>query len=420
MKININLKQPKYVIPALTYAPVVALLYLGVDMFAPVEEVKTSKMKTTTYLNSELPTANVKDNMGSKKSNVENRFGNQFRDISAVENIDPFSDMATKADYESKYSEEERARIEEEQKTKEAQKRFEELKNKVNENAEKGKEIGRNGQFEDYLTEEQRAELNAIRNKKTLEEFQRDLAKIQNNGQMRLEAQADMIAHKVKGDSVLPRQRQTRDDTGEGDVGDKPNAVHELAEDAKRNIVVKKVKDSSKYFNTLSENDKESNLIKAIIDENIKAADGSRVRLRLLDDVEINGTTLPKGTYLYASLSGFGNQRVKGKVESVMINDNILKIDLSIYDTDGLEGLYVPSSSFRETAKDVASAATQNNITMDGMSSGTSIAQWANTAVQNAYSKVSNAISKAIKKNKVKLKYGTQVYLVNSRQQRQR
>ena len=237
---------------------------------------------------------------------------------------------------------------------------------------------------------------------------------------MRLEAQAGMIAHKVKGDSVLPRQRQTRDDVGEGDVGDKPNAVHELAEDAKRNIVVKKVKDSSKYFNTLSENDKESNLIKAIIDENIKAADGSRVRLRLLDDVEINGTTLPKGTYLYASLSGFGNQRVKGKVESVMINDNILKIDLSIYDTDGLEGLYVPSSSFRETSKDVASAATQNNITMDGMSSGTSIAQWANTAVQNAYSKVSNAISKAIKKNKVKLKYGTQVYLVNSRQQRQR
>ena len=117
-------------------------------------------------------------------------------------------------------------------------------------------------------------------------------------------------------------------------------------------------------------------------------------------------------------MSGFGSQRVKGKVESGMVDDNILKIDLSIYDTDGLEGLYVPSSSFRETAKDVASAATQNNITMDGMSSGTSIAQWANTAVQNAYSKVSNAISKAIKKNKVKLKYGTQVYLVNSRQQR--
>lgn len=418
MKKKINFKQPKYVIPALTYLPVMALLYLGVDMFAPVEKEVKSNLKTTTYLNSELPNANVKESLGSKKSNVQDRFGYNLRDYSAVENIDRLGDEVVKDDYESKYSEEERARLEEEQKIKEAQKRYEEIKNKVNESAEKGKEIGKNADFEEYLTEEQRAELNALRNKKTLEEFQRDLAKIQNNSQMRLGAQASMIAHKIKGDSVVPRTSVKRNRDEDTDVGDKPNAVHELAEDAKRNIVVKKVKDTSKYFNTLSENDKESNLIKAIIDEDIKAADGSRVRLRLLDDVEINGTPLPKGTYLYALMSGFGSQRVKGKVESVMVDDNILKIDLSIYDTDGLEGLYVPSSSFRETAKDVASAATQNNITMDGMSSGTSIAQWANTAVQNAYSKVSNAISKAIKKNKVKLKYGTQVYLVNSRQQR--
>jgi len=35
-------------------------------------------------------------------------------------------------------------------------------------------------------------------------------------------------------------------------------------------------------------------------------------------------------------------------------------------------------------------------------------------AVSNAYQKTSNAIGKAIKKNKVKLKYGTFVYLINS------
>lgn len=37
-------------------------------------------------------------------------------------------------------------------------------------------------------------------------------------------------------------------------------------------------------------------------------------------------------------------------------------------------------------------------------------------AVNNAYQKTSNAISKAIKKNKVKLKYGTFVYLVNGQE----
>ena len=44
---------------------------------------------------------------------------------------------------------------------------------------------------------------------------------------------------------------------------------------------------------------------------------------------------------------------------------------------------------------------------------GNSLTQWGMQAVQNAYQKTSNAISKAIKKNKVTLKYGTFVYLVN-------
>lgn len=57
------------------------------------------------------------------------------------------------------------------------------------------------------------------------------------------------------------------------------------------------------------------NLIKAIIDENVKAVDGSRVRLRLLDDIEIGETVVRKGSYLYATMSGFGSQRVKGNVK---------------------------------------------------------------------------------------------------------
>ena len=148
----------------------------------------------------------------------------------------------------------------------------------------------------------------------------------------------------------------------------------------------------------MTENEKEPNLIKAIIDENVKAVDGSRVRLRLLDDIEIGETVVRKGSYLYATMSGFGSQRVKGNVKSLLVDDELVKINLSIYDTDGLEGLYVPSSSFRE------------NTT----GTGSSFSQWGMQAVSNAYQKTSNAIGKAIKKNKVKLKYGTFVYLINS------
>lgn len=52
--------------------------------------------------------------------------------------------------------------------------------------------------------------------------------------------------------------------------------------------VVRKVKTTSDYFNTLAKDAREPKLIQAIIDEDIKAVDGSRIRLRLLDDVEID------------------------------------------------------------------------------------------------------------------------------------
>ena len=42
--------------------------------------------------------------------------------------------------------------------------------------------------------------------------------------------------------------------------------------------------------------------------------------------------------------------------------------------------------------------------------------QWGMQALQNAVSKTTNAISKAIRKNRAKLKYGTHVYLVNGQQ----
>ena len=204
----------------------------------------------------------------------------------------------------------------------------------------------------------------------------------------------------------------------EGKIKVNENARKETDENDKPSEVVKKVKTSSDYFNTLAVNEKEPTLIKAIIDENIKAMDGSRVRLRLLDDVEIGEMVVKKGAYLYATMSGFSSQRVKGTVKSVLVDDEIVKINLSLYDTDGMEGLYVPSSQFRETTKDVASGAVTGNVdmNMNTTNTGSSFSQWGMQTMQNAYQKTSNAIGKAIKKNKVKLKYGTFVYLINSKE----
>lgn len=130
----------------------------------------------------------------------------------------------------------------------------------------------------------------------------------------------------------------------EGKIEIDSKAVKALDDDDKPTEVVKKVKVTSDYFNTLTQNEHEPKLIKAIIDENIKAVDGSRVRLRLLDDIEIGETTIHKGAYLYATMSGFASQRVKGNITSILVDDELIKVSLSLYDTDGLEGLYVPGS----------------------------------------------------------------------------
>ena len=175
---------------------------------------------------------------------------------------------------------------------------------------------------------------------------------------------------------------------------------------------------TSDYFNTIATNEPEHKLIRAIVDEDIKAVDGSRVRLRLLDDIDIGERTLSKGSYLYCTLSGFGQQRIKGSVKSVLVDDELVKVSLSIYDTDGLEGLYVPKSSFTETTKDIASGAVSQNMNINDGSSTSSTGRWGMQALQNAYQKTANAISKNIRKNKVKVKYGTQVYLINSKEKR--
>ena len=60
----------------------------------------------------------------------------------------------------------------------------------------------------------------------------------------------------------------------------KENAGTVADGEEKAETVVKVMKTESEYFNTVSQNAPGSSLITAIIDENIKAVDGSRVRVR--------------------------------------------------------------------------------------------------------------------------------------------
>lgn len=370
---EINFQESRYRFPAYMY-PV--LLFGGWLWFgsgsAKKLEMENPNLEKTEYLNPSLPKVSINDDgIGNRTDNMIKSFG-QIQDFSAVENIEQTTEEQVE-EYESRYSEADFAMLE-----KEALARSEEMMRlqKMQSGA--------------------RAQSVAAENTSALAELEKALAEARLKGQRSVESAVGAVAEPpVK--VVAPSIKEERE-----------KANSEVAH------VVKVRRPSSSYFNTIGENAPEPSLIKAIIDEELTAIDGSRVRLRLLDDIEVNELVLPKGSYLYALVSGFGSQRIKGKVSSLMIEDELVTVDLSIYDTDGMEGLYVPNSAFRETAKEIAGGTIDNSLPMSSNTSNmNSFAQWGLNALQNAYQKSTSAIAKSIRQNKAKIKYGTFVYLIN-------
>lgn len=396
--VQIKWNQPKYVFGVIGYVGLLLIGGLVIWLFdTDIKEAPDPKLKSTEYLNADLPEANVREDIGSKRRNVQETFGN-ISDYSSIENVESDLDsVLKKEDFTSQYTEEELNALQEQRSLKEEN---EKLKAQLAASARKGNELGEMSEndFQLPLTPEDRARLLNMRRNGELAEMEKDLNIAKGS---RLTANDDELTHpEIVIDTVTHLQQS--------------NAVID-DKDKEPSEVVKKINESNQYFNTLAENEEESRFIHAIVDEEIKVVEGSRVRLRLLDDIEIDGTQLKKGRYLYAIMSGFSQQRVQGTVKSIMVGDDIHKINLAIYDMDGMEGLYVPASSFRETTKDVASSAMNSNMSLNNTSGGNNVEQWAMQGVQNAYQRVSSSIAKAIKKNKVRIKYGTHIYLVNSK-----
>lgn len=392
---KINFKQPKYMLPAILYFPILFTGYFVIDMFYTEKaEIEDPTMQSTEYLNPNLPQAKVKDELDGKYESMLKSYG-KIDDFSAIENIDSEEEEQLE-EYESQYTETDLESLDSTALA--AQLRAEEMQRQLQLSAERGNGM-QDGEMPLALSETERLIQELQREKEMREGLERALAQAREAGQNATETAS-----------------QAGEVTVNGTITYNENAINTPSDNDETLEVVKRTRQTSDFFNTLSENEPQSNLIKAIIDEDIKAVDGSRVRLRLLDDIEIGSVVMPKGSYIYAIMSGFGSQRVKGSVKSLLYKDELIKVSLSIYDTDGLEGLYVPSSSFRETSKEVASSAMSGNISMNQGSYDNSLAQWGMQAIQNAYQRTTNAISKSIKKNSAKLKYGTFVYLVNGKE----
>jgi conjugative transposon TraM protein len=155
------------------------------------------------------------------------------------------------------------------------------------------------------------------------------------------------------------------------------------------------------------------NSIKACVHDAQTVIGETGVRLRLLEPAQTPQRTIPKGTIVTANAK-FQNGRLQLKITSIELEGNIIPVDITIYDLDGQQGLYVPYSPEMNALTEMA-----GNMSQTG---GTSVMLTQNAGQQVAadLSKgvvqgISGYFAKKVRTPKVTLKAGHQVFLVSKK-----
>lgn len=397
---RLNLRQPKYIFPLVIFLPLLGLIYFGMETFKG--NGKTAGNVVTDSINMSIP-----DARGEGMDNKMTAMNKHFAEDGAFTAVDGIGDEYEQKDTTgSGYNDEERQRIDAV-------------------NAERLRQL----KAEEDLRERQRANMNRINGygnggygnggygnsgrsqQEDLNAYARELDRIQNRS---MERQRQYLADQDRRDKEEEaedrRQRQEMIDALTG------NTKKKGKKEEKAEIVEKVKEDNSEKFNTVASTENvDEPLIKAMIDRTTKAREGTRLRFKLLDDVTVKGIRLKKGSYLYGIVTGFGQQRVKASITSILVGNKFIKVDLSVFDNDGMEGFYVPESTFREMVKDAGSNVAVQSVQFDVNGSGSLSPEIiALQALQNMYQSASSAVSKNIRKNKAKIKYNTIVYLINT------
>ncbi|CAL1519122.1 conjugative transposon protein TraM [Chitinophaga sp. MM2321] len=164
------------------------------------------------------------------------------------------------------------------------------------------------------------------------------------------------------------------------------------------------------YGLSLSEEADEYNTIAAVVHDNQTIVSGSIVKLRLVNDIYIQGELIPKDIFLFgeASISG---ERMNIEIKSIRYHNSIYPVNLSVYDLDGMYGIHIPGTISRDLAKESGSDMIQG-LGMGSMDPGLA-AQAASAGIELSKS----LIRKKVKQVKVNLKTGYKLLLKDENQE---
>lgn len=420
---KIDYKDRRYALPAIALPFLLFFAYQVYGLVKDDEENELNKKIITKDINDQLPEVGGENNLD--RSTVMAESWNTDNDYTAVDNVQ--KEAEEKLSAYNNYSEEEKRRIDSLEAVKRHNEAVKLVQDQLSYNNYEKNRAARKRQAERQSERQQTQDpetggaTNGVNGASSAAaEYAREIRRMQlaARGENEDAYRSYTNSQNRSGDLSASERRELEQlrakERYEKEKAEKEKDNPDGEEETK---IVKKAEDENeKLFFSVQEKAPDDKLIKAMIDQTVKVRDGTRIRLKLLDDVVLDSTKINKGTYLYALVNGFSGERVKANVTSILVGQKFIKVNLSLYDYDGLEGFYVPASAFREMTKNVGSQAiggankNMNNSSTSSVS-GESIAL---QAIQQAYSGVTNAISNEIRKNKAKIKYNTVVYLINT------
>ena len=102
---------------------------------------------------------------------------------------------------------------------------------------------------------------------------------------------------------------------------------------------------------TVSQTDR--NTISACVHNNQTVMDGQTVRFRLLEPMSVSGREIPRNA-LVVGTAKLQGERLSIIISSLGYRGSIIPVELSVYDTDGQAGIFIPGSMERNAAKEIA------------------------------------------------------------------
>ncbi|MEO6729805.1 MAG: conjugative transposon protein TraM [Ferruginibacter sp.] len=149
--------------------------------------------------------------------------------------------------------------------------------------------------------------------------------------------------------------------------------------------------------------------IEAVVHNEQLIVNGAVVKMRLLNDIYINGKLIPKDNFVFGTAT-LNNERLEISINSIRNEYTLFAVKMEVYDLDGLPGIYIPGAITRDVAKQSTDNALQS-VALNSLDPSIG-AQAATAGIEAA----KTLLSKKVKLVKVQVKAGYRILLKDNQQ----